>query len=338
MIDAIIKVYNRFRGAHRNELSGRPTFSLLQNWTQAAELATEAGRFSEAFECLSEVRHSYDTSAFTREFTRVLRHLLSACDWTRDHPNLRDFDVIFRTHTRNLAHLGLYDEVEDLLDKFSLTIPEPDSRYILYCEMRSHVAWIREDFQQAITWGKVGQEIQEKSGVDTSSDVDHTLALAWRDAGSPEKALPFFLKTKSLDDALDPDDLDENLGGPYYGNIGRCLHFMGQSRNALVCYQKSALLLEKEVGFDFVRNQGYIRLWIGELLLSRDQRELGVVFLDAARRKWEEISPVRARRLEEMLRQIFAPDILEKQGQRQDRAESICRDWIRGRNLDSLFD
>jgi tetratricopeptide (TPR) repeat protein len=339
MIEAIFRVYNKFRGIHITELNSRPSFTLLQNWTQAGELAIQAGKYSEAIDCLAEARRAFESSAFTREFVRVVRLLLNSFNWTQDSGNSAKFDQVFRSHVASLGHLGLYEEVEDLLATYSRTVPEMDSRYILYCDMQAQAAWVRESFDEAIRWGELGQDLSQKSKVDTNYNIGHTLALARRDAGSPEKALPTFLASRPLAEILDPDELDEKRGhGPYYGNIGRCLHFMGQIRNALICYQKSALLIEKDLVNEHVLNQGYIRLWIGELLVARDQKELGILFLDAAQKKWEQIAPVRAHRVEEMVRQILPSDRTAPQRPLQRDSEAICLEWIRGRNLDGIFD
>jgi tetratricopeptide (TPR) repeat protein len=338
MIEVIISVYNQFRGIHRSELKQRTSFTFLQNWTQAAELAIAAGKYSEACECLAEANSAFEASAFAREYGRVIRLLLTSCNWVHDHSELTKFDLVFCSHAHNLAYLGLQNEVDDLLDKFSQTVPEANSRYILYCEMKSHTAWTRENFQEAIKWGEIGHDLYLKSNVDTDHNIAHTLALALRDAGGPEKALPTFLEGRPLAEIIDPDELDEKGAGAHYGNVGRCLHFMGRVRDALVCYQKSALLIEKNIGHEHVMNQGYIRLWIGELLLSHNQKRLGIIFLDAARRKWDDVAPPRARRLEEMLHQICSPDISAEHGRELKDSEAICLEWIRGRNLDELFE
>jgi len=54
------------------------------------------------------------------------------------------------------------------------------------------------------------------------------LALAERDAGHPEAALPVFLDGRAQSEVIDAEELDETRGGEHYGNIGRCLHFMGR--------------------------------------------------------------------------------------------------------------
>lgn len=52
--------------------------------------------------------------------------------------------------------------------------------------------------------------------MDTTHDVSHTLALALRDAGKSEEALPIFLEGRQLSEVVDPEELDEQRGGAYY--------------------------------------------------------------------------------------------------------------------------
>src|SRR5450432_918836 len=108
----------------------------------------------------------------------------------------------------------------------------------------------------------------------------YTLALAERDSGRPEVALPIFLGGRSLSEVIDPEELDEQRRGHHYGNIGRCLHFMGQVEPALVCYQKSALILERRSASGNVLNKGYVRMWIGELLYGRGELTLAFAVID----------------------------------------------------------
>ncbi len=115
-------------------------------------------------------------------------------------------------------------------------------------------------FEDAVMWGKTGLKLQKLSKVATNYNVQHSLALAERDAGCPEEALTVFLKGCTLADAVNPKELDtDQRDGSFYGNIGRCLQFMGQIESALTCYQKSALLLEKNPQYEHVMNQGYIK-------------------------------------------------------------------------------
>jgi tetratricopeptide (TPR) repeat protein len=334
-INAIINVYQRHIGKYRSQLSGRPPLSLLQYWTQDAELAIAAGKMEDAFSALGEVAISFTSSAYPREFTRTVRRLLKAVDWIADYSKFKAFDHVFSQYVDLLGYLGEYEEVDGLLDGYEKTVPDKDARYINYCRLRCSSFWVRGEFATAVRWGKVGQNLKD-SGVDTRYEVAHALALAERDAGHPDLALPVFLRGRRLEEVVDPEELDEEQIGAYYGNIGRCLQFMGQIDSALICYQKSALLLEKHSRSEVFVNEGFVRAWIGEVLLARQQFMLAAVFLRAAYSKWAQASPPRASRIHELLAQI--EDRIPGGTQLNKlNVERICRDWILGRRLDAQF-
>ncbi len=330
-IDAIIRVYQRYIGSHKSALAERPSLSTLEYWTQNAELDITAGRFADAFLMLSEVADAFAVSAFPREFLRISRLLLATADWTKDHAKYKGFEKVIGSHIYQLSYLGEHTEVDWILDKYSRTVLNRDTRYINYCEMRCISKWVRGDFSSAVEWGTIGRDLKISSGVDTHDNIEHMLALALRDAGEPELALPVFLSGRKLSEVTDPEELDEIRGGAHYGNIGRCLHLMGQIDTALVCYQKSALLIEKDSRREHILNQGYIRAWIGELLFGRGQHRIAEVFYRAAYLKWERTFPERASKLLVIVAEI-RKGISQLSHISDSELEKHCRDWILGRN------
>jgi hypothetical protein len=217
IIDSIINAYQRFRGSHKAELDERPSLPVLQYWTQNAELAMEAEKYSEAFRSLSEACEAFLSSAYPREFARTARKVLAVADWVTDHGKWRGVDHVISTQVRILSNLGEIEEVDRLLEKYELSVPERDARYINYADARCYSKWVRGDFTTAIRWGKIGVDLKSASGVDTQYDASHNLALAERDAGTPEKALSEFLEARPLAEVLDPDELEESRGGPTTG-------------------------------------------------------------------------------------------------------------------------
>jgi hypothetical protein len=104
--------------------------------------------------------------------------------------------------------------------------------------------WVNGDYMTAIKWGTEGTELKNNSGADTQFDSGYHLALARRDAGIIDPALKFFLKDRKLMEVIADGSADKAFGGTSYGNVGRCLHLMGQIEPALACYRKSAELIE----------------------------------------------------------------------------------------------
>jgi tetratricopeptide (TPR) repeat protein len=329
-IEEIIKAYRRFISSHKFQLDEYPTFTVLQYWTHTAELDIAAGRIADAISILVEAGDAFSASGYAREYCRTARLLLNSFNWVSDHGKFKAFDNLFSMHINNLSDLGEWTEAERLLEKFELTVVERNARFILYCNLRCHSKWTRGEFADAVKWGKTGQALKESSQVDTKYEVSHNLALAERDAGHPELAFPVFLNGRSLEEVLDPEELDEEEGGPHYGNIGRCLHFMGQVDSALICYQKSALLIEKTSHHHRVLNQGFIRRWVGELLLARKDFKLAGIFLEAARLKWEQASPPKAAGVAALQRQLGA-QIPDHYRMSKEDIERVWLDWISGR-------
>ena len=330
-IEGISRVYQRVIGQHRQQLGQRPAFVILQNWTQAAELYAAAENYQEAFQVLAEAINAFGSSAFPREFVRVGRILFTQSDWVAEHGIYERFDVVFSAQIKFLSNLGEYEEADLVLNRYAMTVLEKNARYIRYCDTRSYSYWLRRNFTEALSWAKMGNELKLSSGVDTEIEIGHTLALAERDSGNPDVALETFLYGNPLQTVIDPDELDEVRGGAFYGNIGRCLYLMGQIDGALACYQKSALLIEKERQREFLLNQGYIRLWVGEVLISYRQFARGLSFLEASRRKWDLVSPPNARRvadLQEQLRDHYTPELRNP----ANRVEKLFQDWIVGRD------
>jgi tetratricopeptide (TPR) repeat protein len=333
-INGIISAYKRIMGRHRSHLVERPSLSLLQYWTQNAELDIAVGNVEDAFDTLREVLIAFYKSAYPRELARVVRLLLSSVDWISEHERFKSFEVLFKYHARILSYLGETKEVDSLLSQYERTVPNRDTRYINYCEMRSFSQWVRNDFGRALEWATIGQNLVQSSDVDTLSraGIAHQLALAQRDAGQPEMALPYFLLGRPLTEVIDPEELEAERGESHYGNVGRCLHFMGQIDSALVCYQKSALIMERDPVGEHVLNQAYIRTWIGELLIGRGEYGVASMFLKAALRRWEHVAPPKSESVSAMLRQIDNRSGTALATYEQ--AEKICLDWILGRDID----
>jgi tetratricopeptide (TPR) repeat protein len=332
-IEQILRAFSTFVGNHRAQLGQRPSFSTLEYWTQTAELDIAAGRIADAISILLEVADPFSMSAYTREFSRVMRLLLKTTDWISEHEKYPHFDAVFAYHVKALAELGEVQEVNDLLDMYELTVMDKDARYILYCAMKCECLWNRGQFKEAVMWGTRGQKLKASSKIDTGYDVGHELALAQRDAGQPDVALSYFLAGRNLQEVINPEELDQSRSGHHYGNVGRCLHFMGQVDSALICYQKSAVLIEKDSKTEHVSHQGYIRQWIGELMLARKQYRLAAVFLEAARAKWKQVSPPRQVQVEALQTQYQGQ--LPQLNLSTDELEAMCREWFVGSYMDA---
>ena len=114
---AINKVYKKTIERFLKLLDGEASLSILQNWTQKAELDIALGFTSDACATLAQASRAFTTTAFSREFSRTVRLLLESVDWIAEHSTLVNFHVTFEAHVKTLAYLGEVIEIDDLLNR-----------------------------------------------------------------------------------------------------------------------------------------------------------------------------------------------------------------------------
>ncbi len=297
----------------------------MSHWIEGAELYINAGKYEHAFAHLMEVAHLFLRSAPPGEFVRVGELLLEKSSIAAA-AKYASFDRVITAMVRVLANIGRIQSALNMLDDYGSTITSKDARYVNFCDLQSYVHWRHGDFTTAVRWGTEGVELKALTGVDTKYSAEHTLALAQRDAGNIDAALKILLDSVSLEDAADTNHIDRDRGGAFYGNIGRCLHLMGQIEPALRCYQKSAQLIEEDVR-DHEENRAYIRQWIGELLQARSDKRGALNFLVAARAKWSLLSPPKMASIDELIEDILQ-DTNNESSLDEVVAEAYCRRWI----------
>ncbi len=323
-IDKILSFYDAFFGTHLSELSRRPTAMTVGHWLEGAELCVNAGHYERAFQRLSEVRSALRRNASPVEFVRVTQGLLSGIP-TSEWREYDHFDAIFTQYHRSLVNLGRLDEARTALELYEETLEGKDARYINFCDMQTYMYWMNGDYLAAIKWGTDGARLKQDSGVDTEFSSDHNLALAERDSGAIDPALEYFLGGTTVNEVLDPSHYDKDRGGTFYGNVGRCLQLMGQIDPALICYGKSAQLIEKEHEDSDIENQAYIRQWIAELLNEKGEDDAALFFFTAALGKWRMVSPPKAGKIERVLEQGFA----DREHPGGSQAEHFVMRWIK---------
>ncbi len=304
IIDMILAAQRAMFDMYRPQLASKPTAEAVRTWLQAAELNLNADRIGPALDALNKVSAAASSEA-PADFVRVASLALAREDLHELTP-LPGFDDVFTEYIHMLVTLGRTDAATAALDVYEATLEGKEARYINLCDMRCYLHWVNHSFPAAIQWGSRGVDLKRESSVDTGFDCSHNLALAQRDAGFVEPALEYFLNGEQLDNVVQPDVILPDRGETFYGNVGRCLHLMGQIEPALECYRKAARLLLKDSGGYSTENQGFAFQWIGELLGARKDPQAGINFLIAARAKWEMVSPPRADRVTREIEQLTA--------------------------------
>lgn len=308
----------------------------LQTWTELVELYVEADKIDMALSLLHEIHTSSAYSKDPREYVRVSSLLFSKLNWS-EIKKYKSLDAVVRFTVEELANLGRMSDAQRILAHYRETIKNKNVRYINYCDAYCYLEWTENNFSEAIRWGREGKELKDKSGTDTEFDTNHNLSLAQRDSGDVDQALSFFLRGRKIEDVIDPEEFDDSVGGHYYGNVGRCLQIMGQIDTALICYRKSAALLERTENSEPLTSRAYIRQWIGELLDVKGELIAAARFLKAALRIWNLTSPIREERLNVAIN--AQPELRESVDSIDSSdAERFCVAWIFERQSDFVPD
>lgn len=329
VIHSIIKFYNGIVAIIKPTNSLRDATEHVDRVSEIAELYIQEKDYISAFRAASRALSSVNASEHPQSFVRLCSILFNIIDWSK-HNSLPDFDPVVEGYADLLALLGRFDDARKTMSRFRETIPSKNARYVRYCRIMCNLEWLAGDFRAAIAWGEEGSNLKAQSGADIAFDTSHYLALARRDGGEVDKALSYFLRGAQIEEVLADDTIDEERDGPFYGNIGRCLQFMGQTDNALLCYRKSAFILERSDRHSNVANQAYVRQWIGEVLAAKEDLCDAKAFLEAAHRRWGRISPPKAVLLDGFLEEL-AERASDCAPMSPDRGERFCRNWIFGR-------
>ena len=223
-----------------------------------------------------------------------------------------------------------HDASSDLLTRYENAIPGKSSQFILLCDLRCYAYWYTGKYDLAIRWGEKGNQLKESTSVDTGFSTKHNLALSLRDAGRVSEAIRGFLKGESLEVVVTPGQRIQDQDASFYGNIGRCLFLTGRLEEALVCYVKSAQLLEESRTHKDRLNKGYIRSWIAELLVQQEKFELAAASYRAAVCVWNNPSPPRASQMNDKLESLVTkhPDLRAYVDMEDWKAEEAYGRWL----------
>lgn len=292
-IRVVLNQYEIIIGTIESMLGAFLPLPMLERWSQKAELEISAGLYEQAFETLYKVEDAMIGGGHVEEFIRTARILFEAIDWETAPTKFKRFDRLVGVTVNSLDQLGQHDNADQLLARFEQTIPKKTARFIGYCDIRAYSHWLRSDFAQAIEWASKGVDLKNQTNVDTTYDCGHSLALAQRDNGDPQTALKYFLKGHDLEELTDPESNVAQDDGPTLGNVGRCLHLMGDFKGALNCYRKSIRALQTDGTSDRVGNRAYARQWIGEVLEHEGEYRLAAAFLQDAVNILGKSSPIR---------------------------------------------
>jgi len=295
IVEQIIKFFERMIVRHK----GRPemgSIAVLADWIAKIEVCLDNDRPAEALSSLKDISVILLSRGYVEEFVRLGSLVLSRYKVQDNPAELKKFDSVSEKLVDVLGDLGRYDEADKWIGILAATVVGKSARYIWLCKLRAYAYWIRGKFDEAKMSASEGYQLKVASNIDTDYDCAHTLALARRDSGEVAEALASFLDGTKIEDVLKPAYLDDKRGGPFYGNIGRCLQLQNKNEEALVCLKKSAYLLEKDRDeSNILLNRGYAAMWLGEVHSKMNEADLAYIAFRSASGKWKVVSPARSK-------------------------------------------
>jgi tetratricopeptide (TPR) repeat protein len=328
-INRIARAFDRLISTFKPELRHGAAFAILHHWVLRAELAMNAGRYSEALAFVHEVHTQLLSSGYNGEFVRIASRLLSELDWTEAvSKEYRHFDDVVSALVTTMACMDRYVEAEALVARFEKTVSSTGARYVGLCKMKAHMLWSQGRFEAAKEWARRGLDLTEHAKLDTQHECAHELALALRDSGEVDAALELFLKNERLDAVISISSPAEERDGTFYGNIGRCLSLKTRSNDALIAYRKSALLLESDDDVHVIMNLGWVRFWIAEVLEQTGELDLAYCFYREAASAWRIVSPSRSRSALDAAQRLVTSNALPSAQLSEGHMRAECRRWL----------
>lgn len=303
-ITLLVQYYDQFIYILKPKLNSSMNLSAFQNWTSKIELQINKGDYKSALIALEEVSLSILTAGFSEEYLRVSEKLFHSLDWKNAIDNeYTYFHNQFATLISILIQFGKFCDSEELLKRYSELIPGKSANYLSYCSLSCYLFWYQGRFAESIEIGEYGLFLLNESGVSDNYSLKHNLALSHRDSKDIKyvnEALSFFLKGENLENIL--KNVNKDLGGDFYGNVGRCLELLNETDKALSCYYISILLLFEEDYVNSKINIGYASAWIFNILKNSNEKLQALYFLKLSIINWKISSPPRATQMERELR------------------------------------
>ena len=328
-VGGILSFLDQMIGRFKPMLAQDPSYEILEHWIRKAELNITFRRFEEATSTIAEIALPLVNRGYSEEMVRLTIRLLSELNWAEACSSYKDFDTVFQQCLTVMIQIE-HNASEDLLTQYEAAIPGTSSQSILLCDLRCYADWHAGKYDSAIRWGENGDRLKERTSVDTKFSTKHNLALSRRDAGQVQEAMESFLAGESLEIVVKPGERIQGKGGSFYGNIGRCLFLDGHLDEALLCYVKSAQLLEESRAHDDHLNKGYIRSWIAELLVQKEKFDLAAASYRAAECIWNNYSPPRADQARKKLEALVTghSELCTYLDETDWRAEETYRRWL----------
>lgn len=327
LLDTLILCCNHIVLRLRTRESNVLSIDVLEQMTTQAELQLSRGNVMEAIKTLQDSADSMVARGLQEELFRLCDQVFLATDWqTSEWIEDATFGALVRTVIKTMVEQGRAALIESVLEMYTAATRTGTVAFVEVCDLNAYVNWFIGKHTPAMRWADRGIELKARGGIDTSSDCEHTRALAWRDFGRARDALQVFLCGNELSLILAENHMKAKRGAPFYGNIGRCLYLDGETDKSIVLFTKAFEILSQQDDATSILNRGYAALWIGEALLSLGRKDEARNFLSLAIAIWTRRAPQKVPLADELLARCGQS--LSQESMPEPTLITWCKEWI----------
>ena len=296
-IAMITHYYDQYVVILKERLGYKLSYNEYINFTHKAELLINAGKYQEALNTLSEVIGSMSTAGYIDELLRVSKMFFNTITWTKR--NIEELALFYPFLIPSIKLFVENDHEEytyQLLKEFESTVHDKSEAYLRLCSVKAYVYWFLKNYSKSLSICEEALYLMERGEQSDTFDIRHHYALTLRDSRKDEnieKALSIFLGDKILEKMIDKNNpITKDDQGTIFGNIGRCLDFLDDRNNALICYFKAFYFIFTYDDALRTINLGYASFWIYEVLSRINKNEVSIYFLKMAQNEWDKSSKV----------------------------------------------
>jgi tetratricopeptide (TPR) repeat protein len=310
------------------KLNSDQPFSFFENWTVKVELAVNKDDYKSALLALEEVSEPICDAGYVEEYIRVANLVFINIDWkSAIAEELSYFNSQFTKFVDTLTEFGKFDEASAFLTKYEKIIVSKGANFIRLSKSKSHFFWFQTKFNEAIKIAEDAISLEDQSSTNSGIDLKHSLALALRDSkvkSNIKRALEIFLNGKEIKNLVD-DKEDAFISGETYGNVGRCLQYLGKIDAAIICYKRSLNKLKDTM------NKGYGNLWVAECMIAQNKIDNALWFYVQCHKIWKIVSPIKALTVDKKIRAILEinPSLSHIYGLSDDEVSLYCLNILR---------
>ncbi|MFC1513315.1 tetratricopeptide repeat protein, partial [Thermodesulfobacteriota bacterium] len=301
------------------------------------ELEMQAKNYDRAVEIANEIRDAFLWRGLGEEYLRVCGEIIELINWSNDSlVSNSEFHQFVRDLIEVMGDYGRKSAAQDIIEKYNRFALKGTTVYLAWCKTLCHYNWLTKDYKNAIKWGEEGARLKRESDIDTDIDHLHSLNLAKRDIGQINEALVFFSQGQNVDEILVTDQKQRENNAPFFGNIGRCVHLLGNAEKALQFYIRSAKILGREQkNAENLMNLGWASLWIGQACIDLQDWENARLFLSQCLDIWQKRAPLQLELfMEQKMRFpdhfVFSP--LEHQELTHEKCRKQIEEWQKSPN------